>query len=185
MVSATTTWLAAFVTCPAPLSPTRTIVCPIASKRGRALSKSSALPPTMIESVPCCAPTSPPETGASSMFALICFTSAANSSVTTGEIVLMSTSSEPSLMPSSTPFSPITTSLRSGESRKHGDDDVAALGDLPGAAGGGAVLRQLVDRSPATVVEHEVVARLHNIARHRLAHDPEPHEPYSLCHDSA
>src|SRR5829696_9543425 len=32
MVTAATTWLATFVTCPAPLYPTRTIVCPIASK---------------------------------------------------------------------------------------------------------------------------------------------------------
>jgi hypothetical protein len=73
-----------------------------------------------------------------------------------------------------------------GRVREHGDDYVAALGDLLGVAGaGGAVLRQLVDRSPAAVVDDEVVARLHDVAGHRLTHDPEPYKPYSICHDSS
>ncbi len=65
VMSATTTWLHALTVCPAPASPTRTTVFPIASKRGFALEKSASSPPTMIESVPSLAPTSAPETGAS------------------------------------------------------------------------------------------------------------------------
>src|SRR3712207_3397485 len=106
MVSATTTWLAALVTWPAPVGPTWFTVAPITSKSGLARSKSSSLPPTMMESVPSMAPTSPPLTGASSMEAPRSLTFAASSSVTTGEMVLMSTRSEPSPIPSSTPPSP-------------------------------------------------------------------------------
>jgi hypothetical protein len=70
----------------------------------------------MMESVPSMAPASPPETGASSMEAPRSLTFSESSSVTTGEMVLMSTSSEPCWMPSSTPTSPATTSLTWGES---------------------------------------------------------------------
>jgi hypothetical protein len=70
----------------------------------------------MMESVPSMTPASPPETGASSMEAPRSLTFSESSSVTTGEMVLMSTSSEPCWMPSSTPPSPATTSLTWGES---------------------------------------------------------------------
>src|SRR5438034_395574 len=67
MFAATTSWLHALQTCPAPLGPIETTVDPIASKSGRARAKASSGPPTMIESVPSIAPRSPPETGASSI----------------------------------------------------------------------------------------------------------------------
>ena len=70
----------------------------------------------MIESAPCCAPTSPPLTGASSIVAPFSSTFWASSRVTTGEMVLMSISNAPSLSPSSTPSSPATTRSTSGES---------------------------------------------------------------------
>ena len=44
-----------------------TMFLPISSKSGFTRSNISALPPTMIDSVPFTAPTSPPETGASSI----------------------------------------------------------------------------------------------------------------------
>ncbi len=116
MVRATTIWLHALTTCPAPMGPTCVATFPITSNSGRARSKSSSEPPTMMESAPSMAPTSPPETGASSIEAPFSRTFSESSSVTTGEIVLMSTSSAPSLIPSRTPSSPATTASTSGES---------------------------------------------------------------------
>src|SRR5919112_790897 len=116
IVSATTIWLAAFTTCPVPTGPTWVTVLPMTSKSGGARPKSSSLPPTMMESVPSMAPTSPPLTGASSIEAPRSSASPASSSVTTGEIVLMSTIRAPSLTPSSTPSSPASTSSTCGES---------------------------------------------------------------------
>ena len=55
-----------FVCWPAPGPPWWTIVLPSASRSGRTRSTVAASPPTMIESVAARAPTSPPETGASS-----------------------------------------------------------------------------------------------------------------------
>src|SRR5215203_3073303 len=116
MVSATTIWLAAFTTCPVPTDPTWVTVFPMTSKSGSTRSKSSSLPPTMMERVPSMAPTSPPLTGASSIEAPRSWALSANSSVTTGEIVLISTTRAPSLTPSSTPSSPASTSSTCGES---------------------------------------------------------------------
>ena len=66
MLMPTISWLAALTVWPAPLGPTCTIVLPTASKIGLAAAKSSAAPPTMIDSAAFLAPASPPETGASS-----------------------------------------------------------------------------------------------------------------------
>ena len=63
---ATISWFAALTVWPAPFGPTWTTVLPTASRTGRAASKSSAVPPTMIDSAAFFAPASPPETGASS-----------------------------------------------------------------------------------------------------------------------
>src|SRR5829696_2179637 len=116
MVSATTIWFAALTTCPVPTGPTWVTVPPMTSKRGSARSKSSSLPPAIIESVPSMAPTSPPLTGASSIDAPCALACSASSAVTTGEIVLMSTIKAPSSTPSNTPSSPASTSSTCGES---------------------------------------------------------------------
>ena len=63
---ATTIWLVSLVCWPAPAGPWCTIVLPIRSSSGRTRANASASPPTMIDSVPLRAPTSPPDTGASS-----------------------------------------------------------------------------------------------------------------------
>src|SRR5215208_1668062 len=71
------------------------------SKRDLALWKSSSSPPTMIERVPSLAPTSPPETGLSSILTPLALARRANCRARRGEEVLMSTMREPSLAPSS------------------------------------------------------------------------------------
>ena len=57
--------LSAFSACPAPTGPAWTTFPPTASKIGRHVSRSASAPPHMIVSVPASAPTTPPETGAS------------------------------------------------------------------------------------------------------------------------
>ena len=65
IVSATMIWLATFVVCPAPVSPTSVMFLPMSSKIGLTLANASSDPPTMIVRLAAFAPTSPPETGAS------------------------------------------------------------------------------------------------------------------------
>src|SRR5438067_2508217 len=72
----------------------------------------------MIESRASIAPTSPPDTGASSVWKGGWFFAArsANSLVRCGEIVLMSIASSPSWAPAATPYVPNSTASTSGES---------------------------------------------------------------------
>jgi hypothetical protein len=90
-----TIWLAALATCPAPESPTCTMFLPMQAKAGRAVRKRRSLPPTMIDSVPATAPTSPPETGASRKSMPLPSRRAAMSRAAAGRIVLMSTATRP------------------------------------------------------------------------------------------
>ena len=89
---------------------------PIASKTGRAFSKASASPPTIIVSVPSIAPFCPPETGASSQNNPLDSASAASSCVTLGEIVDISMIIVPGFAVAKIPFSPCATAMTSGES---------------------------------------------------------------------
>ena len=59
--------LQTFAAWPSPAPPQCTTRRPIASSSGRAASKSSSEPPTMKASVAFSAPTTPPETGASTL----------------------------------------------------------------------------------------------------------------------
>ncbi|MEJ2288763.1 MAG: hypothetical protein P8Y02_08995, partial [Deinococcales bacterium] len=103
------TWLTALVTWPLPTGPTCVTVVPSTSSTLRTRSRTASSPPTMIESVPFAAPSLPPETGASSMATPWSSSAAAISRVVAGLMVLMSTSTEPSSMPSTAPSSPSTT----------------------------------------------------------------------------
>ena len=116
MIPATTSWLAAFTVCPAPWPPTWTMVLPRCSRIGRACSKVSSSPPTMIDSVPSMAPGSPPLTGASSTRTPDFLACSATATEVSGAIVLMSMSSRSGPAEARTPFSPSTTSVTSGES---------------------------------------------------------------------
>src|SRR5438445_670166 len=117
LFSATAIWFASLQACPAPWSPMWTIVFPSASKTGIARFTSFSSPPIMIERRASIAPSSPPETGASSVrnsgrFAAARF---ANSRVAAGEIVLMSIASKPSCAPAAMPSGPKVTVSTSGE----------------------------------------------------------------------
>ncbi len=94
-LTATMSWLAALTVCPAPCGPQRTMVVPSASNRGRAASKSSWGPPTMMDSTASMAPASPPETGASSTRRPRSAAAAARSTDVCGVIEDMSISSAP------------------------------------------------------------------------------------------
>ena len=70
----------------------------------------------MIDRVAFWAPTWPPDTGASSISTPMALSFLANSFVAIGEIELMSTTIEPGLIPSATPFLPNSTASTSGVS---------------------------------------------------------------------
>ena len=90
IVTATRIWLQALAVWPAPAWPSRTIVLPITSNSGRARSNASEGPPTMIDSVPSRAPTSPPDTGASNAVAPSSDAASKTALATAGAIELMS-----------------------------------------------------------------------------------------------
>ena len=58
-------WFVALVAWPAPLAPKCSTTLPIAARMGFARSKAAGVPPAMMASVPFCAPSTPPLTGAS------------------------------------------------------------------------------------------------------------------------
>ena len=116
-MAATTNWLHALQTCPAPLGPTSTMLLPSASNTGVARANASSVPPTMIESAASIAPFSPPLTGASSIATSFAANASAITRVGPGSIELMSTTSDPGAAPSSTPPPPertCSTSVVSG-----------------------------------------------------------------------
>ena len=66
MFSATMIWFATLQVWPSPLAgPTWVMFLPISSNSGLARANAASGPPTMMVSVACFAPTSPPDTGAS------------------------------------------------------------------------------------------------------------------------
>src|SRR5215207_342340 len=69
---------------------------------------------------------------------------------------------------------------------EHGDDDVARLSHLPRAPCGGRVsfLCQFLRLLRAAVVQDQLVARLHQVLRHRPAHDPKSYKTYRVTHDA-
>ena len=137
LAQATAIWLQALVVCPAPLPPMRLMFFPMASKTGRQSSKTACSPPTMIDSVPCRAPTSPPLTGASSMCTPDSLRRAEISRVTRGEMVLMSMTVAPLRAPWTTPSSPRITASMSGVSVT-----MVMITSLPSAASLGEAARR-------------------------------------------
>src|SRR5829696_3595501 len=67
---------------------------------------------------------------------------------------------------------------------EHGDNDVACLRHLSRASGGGGVssLCQFLRLLLAAVVDDQLVARVHQVLRHRPAHDPKPYKTYRVSH---
>ncbi|CPU63552.1 Uncharacterised protein [Mycobacteroides abscessus] len=101
---------------PEPFGPTCTTVLPTTSRNGLAASKSSGVPPTMIDSAALIAPGSPPETGASMIRRPASFACCASATVTSGRIEEKSTTSAPGFAFARTPSSPVSTASTSGES---------------------------------------------------------------------
>ena len=115
----------------------------------------------MIESVPCWAPTSPPETGASS----VAIPRSDNCIATVGWIVDMSIHRSGSAATIAS-----ATDSTAARVRQHRDHDVGARGLLEAHAA------RAVDRLRRAVVDEDVVAGGHQVARHGLAHDAESDE---------
>ena len=65
MFMATIIWLATLVIWPSPTPPTSVMFFPISSNSGLTRANAASVPPHMMESVAFLAPTSPPDTGAS------------------------------------------------------------------------------------------------------------------------
>ena len=108
-------WLASFVALPAPISPQRVTLEPMAARMSFTRSNASCLPPHMNASVPSTAFGSPPDTGASTMNPPFFSTSAQISIEAAGLIELVSTRIMPGRIPSRTPSLPSTASLTCGE----------------------------------------------------------------------
>ena len=89
------------------------MVVPIASKHGRTASNTSAGPPTMIDSDPLRAPTSPPDTGASSECTPRAAATSAISTAKEGSLVVMSTRTDARPGTAEGPASPSSTSRTS------------------------------------------------------------------------
>ena len=90
-VPATTSWLQALVSAPAPTGPIRVMVVPRTSSTGRTRSKTSSSPPHMIDKVPSSAFATPPDRQASTTSTLPASRSA-SSRTATGDTVLITTS---------------------------------------------------------------------------------------------
>ena len=86
------------------------------SRIGRTRFTAAELPPIMIDSVALIAPISPPLTGASSRLLPFADTFAASACVATGEMLLISMTTEPVARASRTPFVPAITASTSGVS---------------------------------------------------------------------
>ena len=106
-------WFTIFVCCPAPAPPCLTITLPIACQHGFRASTTSASPPIIIDSRASCAPTSPPETGASTLATPLAFAASWISTANDGSLVVMSTSTLPASQPARAPSGPSTTSRTS------------------------------------------------------------------------
>ena len=83
------------------------------SNSGHTRATSSSLPPIMIDSAAFFAPTSPPETGASTAPTRFPVAASAISTASDGSLVVMSTSTEPADAPARAPSSPRKTSRTS------------------------------------------------------------------------
>ena len=89
---------------------------PINSNSGLTFSKAASLAPIMMVSAAFLAPTSPPDTGASTYSQPSLLILSANAFVSIGEIELMSITTLPALNPSATPLAPNSTFSTSGVS---------------------------------------------------------------------
>eukprot|EP01139_Manchomonas_bermudensis_P006200 Amastigsp_a176671_8.p2 type:complete len:133 gc:universal Amastigsp_a176671_8:318-716(+) len=99
-------WFAIFVCCPAPGGPMCTMFLPTHWNTGRTASKTCRSPPTMIESRASRAPTSPPDTGASSECTPRSAAALAIRTASDGSDVVRSTTIVPGRAPARTPFGP-------------------------------------------------------------------------------
>ena len=106
----------ALVTWPAPEPPISVTDLPMQASTGLTLSKAAASPPTMMVSPPLIAPTSPPDTGASSIVRPFSAIRAAIAWAAAGAMVLMSTKISPGFAPSATPPAPSATCSTSAAS---------------------------------------------------------------------
>ena len=102
---------------------------------------------------------------------------AASRSVTSGSIVLMSTTSVPGLACASTPSPPAMTCSTIAEFGEHRQDDIAGAGDVVRAARrAGAERGQRADGLGVDVVDDEFDALAAEVRGHGPSHAPEPDE---------
>jgi len=157
------------------------IVSPITSSTSICASRAASSPPTIIDSVPSIAPSSPPEIGASSIVTPASARRSATDSATVGEIVEWSTTGHPLAHAVDDRFRLLARSQddvfdvrRVGETE---EDDIAFLGDAGrGAAVLAAGLDELRGRLRRAVVADDPVAGVDEVLRHRQSHDSESDE---------
>ena len=184
MLEAIRTWLTILVCWPAPAGPWCTIVLPMTSKRGRKASTTSFSPPIMIDSRASCAPTSPPETGASTAWTFLARAAWSISIARAGSLVVMSTRTVPGFAPASVPCVPqrdLAHVLRVADDR---ENHVRRLRRPPGAES--ASLAPFSTSCPGlvgrAVIDGRRVASRDQVAAHRSTHHAraDPADP-RLC----
>ena len=145
---------------------------------GRARSTSAASPPTKIVRVAFCAPSEPPDTGASTRAIPPAASRLAKSRVAPGAIVEQSMTSVPGRAAAATPAGPNRTSSTSRGIGDADEDDVAGRRDVGG-------VRRLDRAEPhelrgppgGAVPDGQRVAGAGEVTGHRGAHRPETDEP--------
>jgi hypothetical protein len=161
-----TIWLAALVTCPAPLAPTCTMFLPMHESRP-ARAKAASEPPAMIDRVPAMAPTSPPETGASIKSTPATAKSSPIWRAAAGAMVLMSTATSPG----SAALATAHDLGHVGRIGHHGNDQFVTACRVSRTWCDGAGIEQGLHRFGATRPDSDRMAALDEIVRHRAPHD--------------
>jgi len=106
--------LSAFIACPAPSGPQWKIFLPIFSSTGCTCFSTDASPPTMMASVASFAPTTEPDTGASSSSTCFLRSSFSSSRVEPGSAELMSITTAPACRPGRAASTALRTAAPSG-----------------------------------------------------------------------
>ena len=170
--------LQSLATSPAPTAPMWTTWPPMAPRTGRAASRSSASPPTMMASVPSSAPATPPETGASMNRTPRSRSRAATRREVSG-IDRRHVDAEPPRGDAlEHALGPEVDGLDVRRRGQHGDDEVTLGGHRGrGAAAARPEPYRRLQRRRLLVVGHDREPLGHEVPQHGPAHAPGPDEP--------
>ena len=156
---------------------------PITSRIGFTAANAAASPPTMIDSVPLMAPMSPPLTGASSIEPPSATRAVREPLRHRRHDAAAVDDDGAALHRAEDAVGPSSTCSTSGESGTIVMMRVTCRATSAGDFGAnGARRHEIVDRPLAPAVDHDGVARLQKVLRHRPTHEAQPDESNRVCH---